>query len=45
MLIMLAFVGGVLAIYIAMGEISDKRDDERSTLITRKAGARTLSYP
>jgi len=42
MLITVSFVVGILAIYVARGRISDKRDDERSALITRKAGARTL---
>lgn len=42
MLITIAFVVGILVIYIARRTISDKRDDERSALITQKAGARTL---
>ena len=42
MLITIAFVVGILVIYLARRTISDKRDDERSALITQKAGARTL---
>jgi len=42
MLITGAFVVGILVIYVARGRISDRRDDERSALITQKAGARTL---
>ncbi len=41
-LITVAFVVGILVIYVARGRISDKKDDERSALITQKAGARTL---
>jgi uncharacterized membrane protein len=41
-IIIVAFILGILLIYLARRMISDRRDDERSALITQKAGARTL---
>lgn len=41
-IIVVTFILGVLLIYASKRTISDRTDDERSALITQKAGARTL---
>ncbi|OPY39743.1 MAG: hypothetical protein A4E42_02408 [Methanoregulaceae archaeon PtaU1.Bin222] len=41
-IIVVTFILGVLLIYASRRTISDRTDDERSALITQKAGARTL---
>ncbi|MBP7119637.1 MAG: DUF2178 domain-containing protein [Methanolinea sp.] len=41
-IIVVTFILGILLIYSAKRTISDRREDERSALITQKAGARTL---
>ncbi len=41
-IIVISFILGVIAIYAARRKISDRKEDERSALITQKAGARTL---
>ncbi|MCU0633094.1 MAG: DUF2178 domain-containing protein [Methanolinea sp.] len=42
LIIIISFIAGILLIYGAKRTISDRREDERSALITQKAGARTL---
>lgn len=42
LIIITGFILGVLLIYLSRRKISDRKDDERSALITQKAGARTL---